>query len=190
LIGRYPKISLEIEKNILIKIFSQQIKIKDIIKKDGSPIYYRTSGGRYYKVITNYSTGSTKEKFIYFNKKLTNSIGAILSSNLYFWFYQIFSNNLDLKKYEIEAFCIPNLYNSTIKLLDKLYLEYLIDIEKNSNIRQAECYANIESFKEYKIGKSKHLIDKIDNIICPLYGLTNEEINFIKNYEIDYRLPD
>jgi len=109
---------------------------------------------------------------------------------LYFWFYQIFSNNLDLKTYEIEAFCIPNLHNNTIKLLEKLYSEYLTDIEKNTNIRQAEHYANIEFFKEYKIGKSKHLIDKIDDIICPLYGLTNEEIDFIKTYEIEFRLSD
>ncbi|MBI5206708.1 MAG: Eco57I restriction-modification methylase domain-containing protein [Candidatus Firestonebacteria bacterium] len=32
------------------------------------PIFYRTTGGRYFKIITNYSTGSTKEKPIYFEK--------------------------------------------------------------------------------------------------------------------------
>jgi hypothetical protein len=66
----------------------------------------------------------------------------------------------------------------------------LADIERNANIRQTTKYANIDSFKEYKIGKSKHLIDQIDNIICPLYGLTKEETEFIKNYEIQFRLQD
>jgi len=46
----------------------------------------------------------------------------------------------------------------------------------------------ISSFKEYKIGHSKYLIDKIDDIICPLYGLTSEETDFIKNYEMKFRL--
>jgi hypothetical protein len=190
LIGRYPKISLEIEKQILKKIIIQPTKIRDILKQQGTPIFYRTSGGRYFKVITNYSTNSTKEKPIYLDKQMANIIGAILSSNLYFWFYQIFSNNLDLKSYEIESFGIPieKLDDMTISKIEELYSMYLTDIERNVNVRQVEKYANIDSFKEYKIGKSKHLIDSIDEIICPLYGLTQEETEFIKNYEIEFRL--
>jgi hypothetical protein len=190
LIGRYPKISLEIEKQILQKIHSQNIKIENLIKEKGIPVYYRTTGGRYFKVITNYSTGSTKEKPIYFDIKTANIVAAVLSSNLFFWFYQIISNNLDLKTYEIKVFGIPfeKLTDDKIKELEELYADYLIDIEKNANIRQTEKYANIDSFKEYKIGKSKHLIDKIDDLICPLYGLTQEEMEFIKNYEIEFRL--
>ena len=190
LIGRYPKISYEIEKTILKKIFTQEKRIGELLKQEGKPIFYRTTGGRYFKVITNYSTGSTKEKPIYFDEKIANSVGAILSSNLYFWFYQIYSNNLDLKTYEIESFGIPNLSDIAIKYLEKLYSDYLSDIEKNANIRHTERYANINSFREYKIGKSKHLIDKIDDLICPLYGLTHKEIDFIKNYEIEFRLSD
>ena len=64
------------------------------------------------------------------------------------------------------------------------------DIEANANVRQTTRYANIDSFKEYKIGKSKASIDKIDDIIGPLYGLSKEEIEFIKNYEIEFRLGD
>ncbi|MBU1153947.1 N-6 DNA methylase [bacterium] len=190
--GRYPKISQPIEKEILGKIFKQDKTISDLLVNDGKSIYYRTSGGRYFKVITNYSTGSTKEKAIYLPKSISNSIGAILSSNLFFWYYQIFSNNHDLKSYEIESFKIP--YSKIIsdkeiiEKIEKLYDEYLEDIEANANVRQTTRYANIDSFKEYKIGKSKKLIDRIDDIIGPLYGLTKEEIEFIKNYEIEFRL--
>ena len=63
-----------------------------------------------------------------------------------------------------------------------------MDIEKNVSVRQTKKYANIESFKEYKIGRSKKYIDRIDDLIGPLYGFTNQEIDFLKNYEIDYRL--
>jgi len=192
LIGRYPKISHEIEKTILRKIFVKETNVGDIIKKTGKPIFYRTTGGRYFKVITNYPTGSTKEKPIYFDNEMADSIAAILSSNLYFWFYQIYSNNLDLKTYEIDSFGLPNLNRGVIEQLEKIYADYLIDIEKNANIRitaENSSY-NVSEFKEYKIGKSKHLIDQIDDIICPLYGLTSEEADFIKNYEIEFRLSD
>ncbi len=44
--------------------------------------------------------------------------------------------------------------------------------------------------RNIKLENQKKLIDKIDDVICPLYGLNEEESNFIKNYEIEYRLSD
>jgi hypothetical protein len=190
--GRYPKISLPIETRILDKLFSIKTKTKDLIRKNGKPVYYRFAGGRYFKVITPYETSSSAEKNIYFDKHIAYSIGAILSSNLYFWYYQIFSDNLNLKSYEIESFPIPvnELTEERIKVIEMLYGEYLKDIEENVQIRTTTKYAHIDSFKEYKIGKSKKFIDGIDDYIGQLYGLNNEEIEFIKNYEIEFRLTE
>ena len=191
LYGRIPKIGTSIERNILKRISSLQ-KIGDYVKKSGSPIYYRTSGGRYFKVVTDYSTGSTKEKPIYFATNIAKAIGCILSSNLSFWFYQIYSNNLDWKGYEINEFRLPLLNEEHICVMNNLYDEYLIDIERNANMRisSGSSSYNVSSFKEYKIGKSKAIIDKIDDYIGPLYGLTKDEIEFVKNYEIDFRLSE
>jgi len=189
MIGRIPKIGCEMEKDILIKIFNNT-PIRTLYDDKGDPIYYRTTGGRYFKVVTNYPTGSTKEKPLYFQKRLSNAIGCILSSSLAFWFYQIYSNNLDWKTYEIENFTIPQLSTENIKILDDLYSRYLTDIEAKSNIRTTsrESTYNVDSFKEYKIVRSKGIIDEIDDYICPLYGLTQEETDFIKNYELEFRL--
>jgi hypothetical protein len=189
LAGRYPKISLAIEKNILTKIFSRKKTIGELIKSQGKPIFYRTANGRYFNVITNYSTGSTKDKPIIFDEQIADVVGACLISNLFFWFYHIFSNNLDLKAYEIASFGFPELEDNTIEKLKKLYAEYLQDIENKANKRNAtgKSKHKVSQFKEYKIGNSKHLIDKIDDLICPLYDLTPEETEFIKNYEIGFQ---
>lgn len=189
MIGRIPKIGCEMEKDILIKIFNNT-PIRTLYDDKGDPIYYRTTGGRYFKVVTNYPTGSTKEKPLYFQKRLSNAIGCILSSSLAFWFYQIYSNNLDWKTYEIENFTIPQLTTENIEYLDKLYSRYLTDIEAKANVRttSGESTYNVDSFKEYKIVRSKAIIDEIDDYICPLYGLTQEETDFIKNYELEFRL--
>lgn len=188
--GKYPKIGTQMERTILKDIFGQNKKIYDFLDEAGKPIFYRAAGGRYFKVITNYSTNSSAEKSITLKQEYSNAIGAIISSNLYFWYYQIISDNHNMKLNEICAFGIPELRPDTISQLEEIYREYLADIENNANIRETTNYANIDSFKEYKIGKSKHIIDRIDDIICPLYGLTAEEIDFIKNYEIKYRLSD
>ena len=191
LYGRIPKISYEIEISILNKIFNCNSNIGQLKRENGSPIYYRTAGGRYFNVITNYTTETSTEKPIYFDNKISDSIGAILSSDLYYWFHQIYSDGLSMKQIELESFGIPlnKLTDEKIKKIEKLYSEYLIDIEENVNTRVTGVgFYKSETFKEYKIVYSKHLIDKIDDIICPLYGLTKGEAEYIKNYELEFRM--
>jgi len=191
--GRVPKISLPIEKRILKKLFAKHhTSIHDLIDENGKPIYYRSSGGRYYNVVVNCSQGSTKERPVYLDKKLADSVGAILSSSLFWWYQQVYSNGLDLKSYEIESFPIPvdALTTPIRRKIEKLYARYLQDIELHVIERESQKYKHITKFKEYKIRFSKALIDAVDDIICPLYGLTNEELTFIKNYELRFRIDE
>ena len=192
LYGRIPKIGSNTERSVLAKMNERGRALSEFVDSKGKPIYYRTTGGRYFKVVTDYSTGSTKEKPLYFKKDKARTIGCILSSNLAFWFYQVYSNNLDWKSFEILTFRIPELDDKAISRLNALYDEYLSDIERNANVRKTTGTSSykVESFIEYKIGKSKAIIDRIDDLICPLYGFTQEETDFIKNYEIEFRLSD
>lgn len=41
---------------------------------------------------------------------------------------------------------------------------------------------------EYKVNQSKPIINKIDTALAKHYGLTPEELDFIINYDIKYRL--
>lgn len=189
IVGRIPKISLDIEKAILRKL-SCLPKLSSYEDAEGSPIYYRTTGGRYFKVVTNYSTGSNKEKAIWFDNKYADAIGCVLSSNLSFWFYQIYSNNLDWKSYEILSFVLPETTKQQRDDLKTLYKAYLNDIESKANVRSttSESRYTMKEFKEYKIVRSKSIIDEIDDYIGPLYGLSPEEIDFVKNYELRFRM--
>jgi len=40
----------------------------------------------------------------------------------------------------------------------------------------------------FKIQKSKPIIDEIDNVLAQHYGFTDEELDFIINYDIKYRM--
>jgi 23S rRNA G2445 N2-methylase RlmL len=183
--GRYAKISKTIEKNILQKIFATGKNIGSYSDEKGLPFYYRTSGGRYFNVISDVPTGSTQDKPYYVRKDLNSIIGAFLSSSL-FWFYgQVFTDGLHIKATELEIFPLPdfdNIETGKLKTIKDKYAEYLADIEKN--------VVNHSTFKEYKLRKSKKLIDELDDLICPLYELSKGEIEFIKNYEIEFRVED
>ncbi|MDR3232128.1 MAG: Eco57I restriction-modification methylase domain-containing protein, partial [Planctomycetaceae bacterium] len=189
--GRIPKISNPIENKILRKLFVKKHPgVKALLRDEGKPVYYRTSGGLYFNVITNYPSGSTKEKPVYFDKKMANVIGAVLSSSLFWWYQQVYTNNLDLKSFEIESFPIPaaKLTPAVIRKIGYLYEKYLKDIERHVVEHETQEYKHVTQYKEYKIRYSKPLIDAIDGVICPLYGLTDEETEFIKNYEIEFRI--
>ncbi|MDR3182010.1 MAG: hypothetical protein LBT89_03670, partial [Planctomycetaceae bacterium] len=189
--GRIPKISRPIENKILRKLFAKKhTRIKSLLREEGKPVYYRTSGGLYYNVITNYSTDSTKEKPLCFDKNIADVVGAILSSSLFWWYQQVYTNNLDLKSYEIESFPIPvaKLTPAVRAKIEKLYKQYLRSIERNVIEHETQEYKHVTKYKEYKIRYSKPLIDQIDGLICPLYALTHEETEFIKNYEIEFRI--
>ena len=187
--GRIPKIGTDIESDILRKVLSKK-PIREYKQTNGKNIYYRAAGGRYFKVITNYSTESSAEKFISLQPKYADAIGCMLSSSLSFWFYQIFSDNHNWKSSEIESFTIPSLTDENIKHLNNLYKRYIAEIEQNANVRISSGTSSyhVDQFKEYKIVKSKKLIDEIDDYIGPLYRLTPEEIEFVKNYELEFRM--
>ena len=187
--GRIPKISEPIEKELLRKLLPMK-NVGDYKVSDGKKIYYRSTGGRYFKVVTNYSTGSSKEKELELSPLYANAIGCILSSNLAFWFYQVYSNNLDWREGEISAMPVPNMNETQIRSLNDLYAVYLSDIERNVNIRQTSGDSSylMDSFREYKIVKSKAIIDEIDDLLAPMYGLSKSELQFVKNYELEFRM--
>ena len=189
--GRIPKVGSIIEREILAKLKNKRT-VSLYERASGSPIVYRFAGGRYFKVVTNYSVGSSAERTLYFSKEYANAIGCCLSSNLSFWFYQIYSDNLNWKSCEISSFPLPPFDKELLAKLNDLYKEYLDDIERNANVRLTSGTSsyNVATFKEYKIGKSKAIIDRIDDLIGPQYGLTSQEIDFIKNYEIEFRMSD
>ena len=42
--------------------------------------------------------------------------------------------------------------------------------------------------QSFKVQKSKPVIDRIDRVLAPHYGFTDEELDFIINYDIKYRM--
>ncbi len=190
--GRYPKTGSEKEVALIKKMFSHNKYISNYISENTNEfVYYRAAGGRYYNVVTPYATGSSAETCIEVAKGFNTIIASILSTSL-FWFYQqVYTDGLNLKSGEILNFPLPNLQveTATLKQLNESFKLYLDDIEKNSIVHQSIGY-NVKSFKEYKLGKSKKLIDCLDDIVGKMYGLSREEIEFVKNYEINVRARD
>ena len=68
---------------------------------------------------------------------------------------------------------------------------YISDLKKNSSllIRQQKGIGETKT-QSFKISLSKSIIDEIDKILAQYYNFTEEELDFIINYDIKYRMGD
>ena len=192
--GRYPKVGNRYEVEILEKIFQTGRCVENYADTDSDEMfYYRAAGGRYFNVVTLSAVGTSAERE--YRARHASLIAACLSTSL-FWFYQqVYTDGLNLKGYEIDKFPLPNFEEVDMKTLEKIeavYLRYLNEIELNVNLKNAagESRYNVRQFKEYKIAKSKKLIDEMDDLAGPLYGLNMKEVEYIKRYEEKFRQND
>ncbi len=189
------KIGFEIEPNIFKKYFSQNtisVLTNPTAIKNNS-IYYRTAGGGYWVTILNsqFQTTSLSNKSTSFQEIYkAKVISAILNSNLFWWYYSINFDQFNFKDYMIFGFRFnypkeSKTINELVRLSEKMERELLINATTyviNSKTRGSN--ETITYNKYY----SKETMDEIDTVLAEHYGFSEEELDFIINYDIKYRM--
>lgn len=64
------------------------------------------------------------------------------------------------------------------------------DIHENSIITMRNTKTDDIELESFIMNKSKPIIDEIDKVLARHYGFTEEELDFIINYDIKYRMGD
>ena len=65
----------------------------------------------------------------------------------------------------------------------------MLELLKNSTIKQANYKSTGKvEYQEFYPKKSKPIIDEIDKVLAKHYGFNQEELDFIINYDIKYRM--
>ena len=104
--------------------------------------------------------------------------------------YKTFSNCRDLLNKEIATFPIgtmpPELVERVKPLEKTLTDSYIETRELKSRVYPS---GKIEYYEYYPV-RSKTVIDAIDRVLAQHYGFTDEELDFIINYDIKYRMGD
>ena len=112
----------------------------------------------------------------------------IESSNLFWWYYSLNFNMFNLKEYMIFSFRLTYDINKSLIELS-LSLEEDMNKKKNILVVNNKTRGIVESYV-YKKKLSKPIIDEIDKVLARHYGFTEEELDFIINYDIKYRMGD
>jgi len=186
----------DITYSIINRIMS---KIKLCMLDSGKyPLYYHNTPRYWIRATTftpyfwNEKNGeklSTQVRAIDFRDKVTRDfIICVLNSSLFYIWFLLFSDSRHLNKREIDWFPIKD---GSFNSLDLTILveELMEDYEENKCRKETYYQATGKViYDEYFPKLSKHIIDKIDVLLAKYYGFTEEELDFIINYDIKYRM--
>ena len=200
--GIIPKISSKEEISLIknLRSVKKSITFYATKSKTENVLFYRNSGGRYWKIITNFQPDfflngkksvSSRESYLYFNslENLKLSV-CVLNSSLYYWYYIMHSdartnNPSDLKDFpidfdEMDSKCKKSL----VAISDRL----MKDLKANAVMQNAKYVTGEVQFQQFFPQKSKEIIDEIDTHLSKHYGFSKDELEFIINYDAKYRL--
>ena len=122
---------------------------------------------------------------IYFaDKKCSKFVGALLNSTLFFFWFVSVGNGRNITGTDVEQIPVGDVNAAALTEAGKFFDRLMQDYDRNSFVREREdC-----EFQEFKPSLSKPILDEIDTVLAGHYGFTAEELDFILNYDIKYRL--
>jgi hypothetical protein len=193
------KLSSHLEAGIVDKIWKNVDSVDNYAtSSENLNFLYYGSGFGYFGKVLNFRSyfmsgtknTSTGDKFIYFQENYERDVFvALINSTLFYWFYVNFGDGHNLTKYVIGS--LPFTYPDKSKCTQlKVLVDELMEDMKSKSYRKKAFYkasGNVE-YDEYYPKKSKHIIDEIDRVLAQHYGFTDEELDYIINYDIKYRM--
>lgn len=200
----FPKYYSNLAENILIKMKLQKHQISRFMiskNSNGVEFYYRRAFGAF---ILFYDIkpimydenmklmNPTEMKVIKFSEKHSAWILSLYHSSLFYFFTYTFSDCRNINKPEIEDFIID------LDIIEKENKNHLIslsrqlssDLQNNSKYMEYNYSSGWRKFQAFFPRLSKPIIDEIDKVLAKHYDFTEEELDFIINYDIKYRMGD
>ncbi|MFM5999284.1 MAG: Eco57I restriction-modification methylase domain-containing protein [Dolichospermum sp.] len=197
-----PKFGTILEISVFEKVIKEQKTLGEQTSENGKYSLYHTRKLRYFLQFLNQpptiinslgKTQTTSElKTINFDLEINcNAVLSVYLSSLFFWYFLSLSDCRNVNKREVNGFLFNlNKVSNSIKLsLSELAQQLMLDLQKNSIMKDINYVKQgILKVQFFSPKLSKPIIDEIDKILAEHYGFTEEELDFIINYDIKYRM--
>lgn len=195
----YVKIQSHCQQQIFNKVTSFHRISLSFSNDSKYHLYKKTTSGSQYKLFFKeppyFSINGTLQiassfKPIFFRTEIMAWIAvAIYNSNLFNIWWISYSDGRNVTSKETDTICVPESAWNDLNLKE-LANQLITDLNSKS---ERVVYNKQKGYTEYDLFKprlSKHIIDSIDKILAKHYGFTEEELDFIINYDIKYRMGD
>ena len=198
--GCFPRISTELEFDIWSKLFSRPVKLVSAFSKYGKrKTYYSRKVNSFLQILdfvpeVRDGRGRLRPPSEFKEMEFSEPAHAaatfcLLNSSLFRWFMDVVSDGSHLNRRETDLF--PFDPRTATKFLDefvKLGKRLSASLKSNS-FRRKMAYRHDTLTVQCIVPKfSKPILDEIDAVLAKHYELSEEELDFIVNYDIKYRM--
>jgi Eco57I restriction-modification methylase len=194
---RIAKFGTSLELSINSKLGLQESTLNSLTKKGALWILYYQEACRYWVkgcVGMPFFTRNGKKidpphgrTMLFSSNEAVCFVACVANSSLFYWFYSAFSDCEHINDSLLREFPVPTTWNKS-NWID-LYQSLAKDLEKNAKRKSIQTkQGHTIEYNEMKALLSKPFIDEIDHVLAKHYGFTDEELDFIINYDIKYRM--
>ena len=189
------KIGQAIEQSILRKVQAAPLVSIQLPNRSSEfTVYYTRKMGHFLQILDFVpviydSSGSqrppTELKVLHFDCLLNrDSALALLNSSLFSWMVQCHSDCRNLNRREVELIRLDLADSACLERLALTAHRLMDDILNKSEMKKQGSLTIQQTFPR----QSKSIIDEIDTVLAEHYGFTDEELDFIINYDLKYRM--
>jgi len=198
--GCFPKLGSPTAESAFAKLpFGSRRRVRSFLSARQSTafVFYQEATGYWVKAVVGVpyyaKNGEVGEpahgRYLYFDEAaLCYAAMALLNSSLFYAYFIAYGDCFHLSQTLVTSFPVVSdiLGDARLALLGEDLDHDLRDkAEKMSiNTRAGDKI----SYDEFFAWKSKPIIDEIDIVLAEHYGFTDEELDFIVNYDIKYRM--
>lgn len=198
-----PKIATLMERRILEKL-EKQMPLQSLWTRNSKHLVYYTRKVRYFVQFFDFIPEIRDSKGRLIKPSELKTIGlrtplerdivlAVLNSGLFFWFFCAYSDVRNVNRREIDAFpcSISEMAPAIAKRIQQAASTLMRDFKANAKMLTNDYGKRGKlTIQTFQPRLSKPIIDEIDSALAKHYGFTDEELDFIINYDIKYRMGD
>ncbi len=194
--GPAPKLSTVIEGSLLSKIASSTVH--SACDNAAPPIYVHRIVRYFVKALDFLpvfmdSTGdkgkSDDYKAFRFAQADQDAVVSLLNSTLFYWFWRSHGDGFHCGYGDV--YLMPYRRPTEESLLQDLGVlrqQLMTNLRSCSKRKSIYTKAGAIQYEEFYPKLSKSIIDEIDRVLAKHYGFTDEELDFIINYDVKYRM--
>jgi hypothetical protein len=118
---------------------------------------------------------------MYFSSDLERRMSFItLQSSLYYWYWMVYKNGRNIDWWEIEPFPFPD--DETLEA----NREDIIEVSEELWSAMEQRFVGKARTVIENAAELKPIVNQIDDLIGPMYGLDEDEIEYMKNFDAEY----
>ncbi|HZR39356.1 MAG TPA: DNA methyltransferase, partial [Ktedonobacteraceae bacterium] len=204
----FPKLAAPLQEIILHKVLEKSrgasIAILLTPQKTEHSVYYQEATNYWMKAVCRVpfykKNGIMMQpphgRFLFLRDKTTaHAIMALMNSSLFYLWFATYSDGFHLSHALVKAFpagenltAVPELASLSLQLEEDIKAHTQLTTRNTKPDSQRNKQGLLIELEEYHMARSKSLLDEIDRVLAKYYGFTNQELDFIINYDIKYRM--